>query len=294
LNHNILSLRNPNNLKHLTAIVLLLLTLLCPSDAIPLVKFNRWVSDDIIRRGYNGLSSFPYKASKPPYRTFPSYSLIDPFHSYFALPLHKNTNPLQQKFDNVEPIQRSILSNTEVIKPPRDEADYDMSDASPEDIYDDEEHEEFPEVKVFRSLSRNNARVAIDPRQEENENLMSSLSSQNLEDLGKKDDEQISEAPLIKEKYGESSKRSSTSLESKSMLSLVKMFMKLKAEGFDIRPTRKDKDIVDSNKMSNINPDDVMVCKSAPYNICYKVDQKAGKLIPISRNIKPVRILRVY
>lgn len=46
--------------------------------------------------------------------------------------------------------------------------------------------------------------------------------------------------------------------------------------------------------MSKINPDEVMVCKSAPYNICYKVDQKAGKLIPISRNIKPVRILRVY
>lgn len=54
----------------------------------------------------------------------------------------------------------------------------------------------------------------------------------------------ISETPLIDEKYGESSKRSSTSIESKSMLSLVKMFMKLKAEGFDIRPTRKDKVIV--------------------------------------------------
>ena len=116
LNHNIQSLRNPSSLKHLTAIVLLLLTLLCPLDAIPLVKFNRWVSDDIIRRGYNGLSSFPYKASKPPYRTFPPYSLIDPFHSYFALPLHKNANPLQQEFGNVEPIQRSILSNTELVK----------------------------------------------------------------------------------------------------------------------------------------------------------------------------------
>ena len=53
----------------------------------------------------------------------------------------------------------------------------------------DDEHEEFPEVKVFRSLSRNNAHVAIDPRQDANGNLMSSLSSQNLEDLGKKDDE---------------------------------------------------------------------------------------------------------
>ena len=53
----------------------------------------------------------------------------------------------------------------------------------------DDEHEEFPEVKVFRSLSRNNAHVGIDPRQDENENLMSSLSSQNLEDVEKKDDE---------------------------------------------------------------------------------------------------------
>ena len=60
--------------------------------------------------------------------------------------------------------------------------------------------------------------------------------------------QQISETPLIKEKYGESSKRSSTSLESKSMLSLVKMFMKLKAEGFDIRPTRKDK-VIENVKM---------------------------------------------
>ena len=60
--------------------------------------------------------------------------------------------------------------------------------------------------------------------------------------------QQISETPLIKEKYGESSKRSSTSLESKSMLSLVKMFMKLKEEGFDIRPTRKDK-VIENVKM---------------------------------------------
>ena len=53
----------------------------------------------------------------------------------------------------------------------------------------DEDSGEYPDIKVFRSLSRNNAHVAIDPRQEENENLMSSLSSQNSEDLENKDDE---------------------------------------------------------------------------------------------------------
>ena len=52
----------------------------------------------------------------------------------------------------------------------------------------------------------------------------------------------FSQKLFIKEKNVESSKRSLPALESEEpMLSLVKMFIKLKAEGFDIRPTRNDK-----------------------------------------------------
>ena len=52
----------------------------------------------------------------------------------------------------------------------------------------------------------------------------------------------FSENLFIKEKNVESSKRSLPALESVApMVSLVKMFIKLKAEGFDIRPTRNDK-----------------------------------------------------
>ena len=52
--------------------------------------------------------------------------------------------------------------------------------------------------------------------------------------------------------------------------------------------------VKEENGSSKMSPQNIMVCKSAPYNICYKLDQKAGKLIPLSRRIKPVRILRVY
>merc|ERR1719232_1540334 len=139
-------------------------------------------------------------------------------------------------------------------------------------------------------MARQNSQMAIDPRQSFNKKLMASLSREKSDELNSDIDKPFSENLFIKEKNVESSKRSLPSLESEEpMLSLVKMFIKLKAEGFDIRPTRNDKGTLDSKKMSKINPDEVMVCKSAPYNICYKVDQKAGKLIPISRNIKPVR-----
>ena len=37
------------------------------------------------------------------------------------------------------------------------------------------------------------------------------------------------------------------------MLSLVKMFMRLKAEGFDIRPTRKDKVIENGKKECQVS-----------------------------------------
>ena len=113
---NIPSIGNLHKLTRLTTIVFLLTNLIYQSNAIPLVKFNRWISDDLMRRSYNGLSRFPFKASTPPQEIYTPYPLIDPFHSYFALPLHRNNNLLQQKLKNVEPLQRSILSNNEVIK----------------------------------------------------------------------------------------------------------------------------------------------------------------------------------
>ena len=113
---NIQSRKNRHYLIHLAAIVLLLTNSFCPSDAIPLIKFNRWQWDDSTRREYNDLSTFPYKASNPPYQTYPPYPLIDPFHNYFVLPHHRQTYPPQQQFSNVEPLQRAILSNTEVVK----------------------------------------------------------------------------------------------------------------------------------------------------------------------------------
>ena len=121
--HSIPPVRNLHNFIHFTAIVLLLTTTYWPSsDALPLVKFNRWTSDDIIRRGYYPQQTyyfqhrFPYKASDPTYQTYHPYPLIDPFHNYYALPLHNNIENLQQKMGRVDPIQRSILSNNEVIK----------------------------------------------------------------------------------------------------------------------------------------------------------------------------------
>ena len=114
--HSIQPVRNQHNFTHFTAIVLLLTTTHWPSsDALPLVKFNRWTSDDIIRRGYYPQQTFPYKASDPTYQTYHPYPLIDPFHNYYALPLHKNIEQLQQEMGRVDPIQRSILSNNEVI-----------------------------------------------------------------------------------------------------------------------------------------------------------------------------------
>ena len=111
---NIQSRKNRNNLIHLAGIVLFLTSSFCRSDAIPLIKFNRWQWDDGTRRGYNDLATFPYKASNP--RPYPPYPLIDPFHNYFVLPHHRKQYPLQQQLSNIEPLQRSILSNTEVIK----------------------------------------------------------------------------------------------------------------------------------------------------------------------------------
>jgi len=278
---NIPSIGNLHKLTRLTTIVFLLTNLIYQSNAIPLVKFNRWISDDLMRRSYNDLSRFPYP-------------LIDPFHSYFALPLHRNNNLLQQKLKNVEPLQRSILSNNEVIKAPLNDADYDIREEFPDDALEDEKQEDISEEELSRSMSRINAHMAFDPRHKTIKKLINSKSSQNIDELESDGEEPFVEDPSLNVKYEESSKRSPTASESEQVLSLVKMFMKLKAEGFDIRPTRKDKGIIDTSKMTAINPDHVMVCKSAPYNICYKVDQKAGKLIPISRNIKPVRILRVY
>ena len=114
--YDIQPVQNLHIFTHFTTIVLLLATTFCTSDALPLVKFNRWTSDDIIRRGYYPHQTFPYKASDPPYQTYHPYPIIDPFHNYYALPLHKNIDRLQQKMGRVEPIQRSILSNNEVIK----------------------------------------------------------------------------------------------------------------------------------------------------------------------------------
>ena len=113
---HIQSRKHRHNWIHLAAIVLFLTNSFCLSDAIPLIKFNRWQWDDSTRRGYNDLQTFPYKASDPRYQTYSPYPLIDPFHNYFILPHHRQKYPVQQQFRNVEPLQRSILSNTEVIK----------------------------------------------------------------------------------------------------------------------------------------------------------------------------------
>ena len=40
------------------------------------------------------------------------------------------------------------------------------------------------------------------------------------------------------------------------------------------------------------NPVGPVVCKTMPYNVCYRVD-KQGKLHPVG-NRRPLRVLRVY
>jgi hypothetical protein len=39
--------------------------------------------------------------------------------------------------------------------------------------------------------------------------------------------------------------------------------------------------------------DENIVCKFAPYRICYNINQQ-GKLIPMRRAAQPVNIMRVY
>lgn len=79
-------------------------------------------------------------------------------------------------------------------------------------------------------------------------------------------------------------------------LAMINFLLQLKAQGHRINEIETDKPLEEIHKelaKAKISgAKDPLVCKTAPYNICYRLDEN-GHLHPIGDR-RPVRILRVY